>query len=147
LKYLRSVHRKMPSLSWRLALLSLILVGAPLWAQEKPAPAQPTRPPGVTDSTIAQGKELFHGSARCNACHGDNARGTDRGPSLTGAVWLRGDGSYDSIVKQVLHGVPASASMSGEAMPIRGWEPMNDEEVQAVAAYVWSITHPPRAPE
>ena len=93
------------------------------------------------------GKELFHGSARCNACHGDNARGTDRGPSLTGAVWLRGDGSYDSIVKQVLHGVPASASMSGEAMPIRGWEPMNDEEVQAVAAYVWSITHPPRAPE
>jgi mono/diheme cytochrome c family protein len=46
-----------------------------------------------------------------------------------------------------LHGVPASASMSGEAMPIRGWEPMNDEEVQAVAAYVWSITHPPRAPE
>jgi mono/diheme cytochrome c family protein len=125
----------------------LLLIGVPLGAQEKPAPAAPARPPAVTDSTIAEGKELFHGSARCNACHGDNGRGTDRGPSLTGAVWLHGDGSYDSIVKQVLHGVPASASMSGEAMPIRGWEPMNDEEVQAVAAYVWSITHPPRAPE
>jgi len=141
------VHRKNPGVSWRLVLLGLILVAVPLGAQEKPPPAATARPPGVTDSTIALGKDLFHGSAGCNACHGDNGRGTDRGPSLTGAVWLHGDGSYDSIMHQVLHGVPASKSMSGEAMPIRGWVPMSDEEVKAVAAYVWAITHPPRAPE
>jgi hypothetical protein len=29
-------------------------------------------------------------------------------------------------------------------MPMRGWTNMPDEDVRAVAAYVWSITHPPR---
>jgi mono/diheme cytochrome c family protein len=46
----------------------------------------------------------------------------------------------------VNHGVPAAQSFTGEAMPMRGWTPMNDEEVKAVAAYVWSVSqaaHPP----
>jgi hypothetical protein len=31
-------------------------------------------------------------------------------------------------------------------MPMRGWSNMPDGDVRAVAAYVWSITHPPRPP-
>jgi mono/diheme cytochrome c family protein len=129
-------------MTWRLLCIGLISVTGLLAAQVAP----PERPAGVNDSTIALGKELFHGSAQCNYCHGDGGRGTDRGPSLTGAIWLHGDGSYEAIIRQVLHGVPASQSMSGEPMPIRGWVPMNDDEVRAVAAYVWSISHPPQAP-
>jgi len=129
-------------MSWRLTLIGMVLWAGPLWGQVNPYP----RPPGVTDSAIAWGKQLFHGSANCNLCHGDGGRGTPRGPNLTGAIWLHGDGSYQSIIQQVLHGVPASRSMSGEPMPIRGWVPMNDGDVQAVAAYVWSISHPPQPP-
>jgi mono/diheme cytochrome c family protein len=46
----------------------------------------------------------------------------------------------------VKHGVPADKSFTGEAMPMRGWTTMNDEDVKAVAAYVWSISHPPQPP-
>jgi mono/diheme cytochrome c family protein len=46
----------------------------------------------------------------------------------------------------VKHGVPADKSYTGEAMPMRGWTPMNDDDVKAVAAYVWSISHPPQPP-
>jgi mono/diheme cytochrome c family protein len=133
-------------MSWRFILVGLTLIGTSLRAQEKPPSPPPVRPPGVTDSSIAWGKQLFHGSANCSACHGEAGRGTDRGPNLTGAIWLHGDGSYQSLIQQVLHGVPAERSMSGEPMPIRGWVPMNDADVRAVAAYVWSISHPPQPP-
>jgi len=122
-----------------LALLTLLL-SAVAGAQGAPS----ARPSGVTDSAIAWGKALFHGSANCSACHGVGARGTEQGPDLADAIWLHGPGTYESIVTQVLHGVPARESVGGEPMPIRGWTPMNDADVRAVAAYVWSISHPPK---
>jgi mono/diheme cytochrome c family protein len=122
-----------------LALLTLLL-SATVAAQG--APTQ--RPAGVTDSSIAWGKALFDGSANCAVCHGVGGRGTDQGPDLADAIWLHGPGTYESIVSQVLHGVPARQSVGGEPMPIRGWTPMNQEDVRAVAAYIWSISHPPK---
>jgi mono/diheme cytochrome c family protein len=110
-----------------------------------PAAAQ-QRPPGVTDSAIAWGKALFHGSANCSACHGEGGRGTGYGPNITGALWLHGPGTYESLIEQVKHGVPASRSATGQAMPMRGWTTMSDDDVKAVAAYVWSISHPPQPP-
>jgi mono/diheme cytochrome c family protein len=104
------------------------------------------RPTGVTDSAIAWGRELFHGSATCAGCHGEAGRGTGRGPNITGAIWLHGPGTYESLIEQVKHGVPASRSYTGEAMPERGMVPMPEEAVRAVAAYVWSISHPPQPP-
>jgi mono/diheme cytochrome c family protein len=104
------------------------------------------RPAEVTDSAIAWGKALFHGSANCSACHGEGGRGTAYGPNITGALWLHGPGTYQSLIEQVKHGVPASRSATGEAMPMRGWTTMNDDDVKAVAAYVWSISHPPQPP-
>jgi mono/diheme cytochrome c family protein len=46
----------------------------------------------------------------------------------------------------VKHGVPASRTYTGEAMPPCGGSPMNADDVKAVAAYVWSISHPPQPP-
>ncbi|HEU5170463.1 MAG TPA: cytochrome c [Gemmatimonadales bacterium] len=92
---------------------------------------------------MARGRDLFHGAANCMACHGQGGRGTEHGPSLWGALWLHGEGTYESLLDQVKHGVPASRSYTGEAMPIRGWNTMSDAEAQAVAAYVWWISHPP----
>jgi mono/diheme cytochrome c family protein len=124
------------------ACLVLAVLAGPGKAQVRP----PSRPPEVTDSAIAWGKALFHGSANCAACHGQGAWGSDYGPPLTGVLWLRGPGTYEWLIEQVNHGVPAAQSCTGEAMPMRGWTPMNDEEVKAVAAYVWSVSqaaHPP----
>jgi mono/diheme cytochrome c family protein len=124
-------------------LIALLLVcGGPAAAQVPPQP----RPAGVTDSAIAWGRALFHGSANCSACHGREASGSDVAPPLTGALWLHGPGTYEWLVEQIKSGIPAHHSMSGLAMPMRGWSTMNDDDVRAVAAYVWSITHPPRPP-
>lgn len=87
------------------------------------------RPPEVTDSAIAWGNALFHGSANCAACHGAGGRGTEHGPNITGALWLHGPGTYESLIEQITHGVPATRSATGQAMPMRGWTPMNDEDV------------------
>ena len=104
------------------------------------------RPPEVTDSAVVWGRALFHGSASCSACHGVEGRGTDAGPPLTGALWLHGPGTYEWLAEQIRRGIPAHRTLSGLAMPMRGWSMMNDDDVRAVAAYVWSITHPPRVP-
>jgi mono/diheme cytochrome c family protein len=66
------------------------------------------RPARVTDSAIAWGKALFHGSANCSACHGEGGRGTAYGPNITGALWLHRPGTYQSLIEQVKHRVPAS---------------------------------------
>src|SRR5688500_19484657 len=96
----------------------LLLAGAGEAMGQGTQPEQ--RPAGVTDSAIAWGRELFHGSANCTGCHGDGGRGTDRGPNLTGAIWLHGPGTYQSLIEQVRHGVPAERSYTGEEMPRRG---------------------------
>jgi mono/diheme cytochrome c family protein len=123
--------------------IALAACAAPAGAQVNPQPA----PAGVTDSSIAWGKTLFHGSANCAACHGNDARGTDEGPALTGALWLHGPGTYEWLVEQIKAGIPAHHTMTGKPMPMRGWSNMPDDDVRAVAAYVWSITHPPRPPK
>ncbi len=105
----------------------------------------PPRPPGVTDSTIAWGRALFHGSANCNACHGDGGNGTKYAHALTGTIWRHGPGTYEWLITQIKAGVPAHESLTKTPMPMRGWSNMPDHDVEAVAAYVWSITHPPRA--
>lgn len=124
------------------AIMSLGFAPSLAIAQVSPEP----RPAGVTDSAIAAGRILYHGAAGCSVCHGEDGKGTADAPNLLGAVWMHGPGTYESLQQQILHGVPANRSVSGVAMPIRGWIPMNNAEVEAVAAYVWSISHPPRSP-
>jgi cbb3-type cytochrome c oxidase subunit III len=122
----------------RLGLLvaALALLGAsPAVAQEKAA-----APAGVTPAAIAQGDSIFHKDGMCYACHGSNAQGAV-GPNLTDAEWLHGDGSYDMIVATVTSGVPADKAKKGIAMPPKGGSSITDEQVKAVAAYVYSLSH------
>ena len=72
--------------------------------------------------------------------HGANAQGAV-GPNLTDAEWIHSDGSYDAIVKQVTTGVPKEQSKSGIPMPPKGGSTITDDEVKAVAAYVYSLSH------
>ena len=106
------------------------------------APAQAELPPGVTATMLEEGKTLFGGQAICMACHGPNGEGIEGlGANLTDSEWLYSDGSFESIVQTVTSGVEASESSTGTAMPPKGGANISDEQVRAVAAYVWSLSH------
>jgi mono/diheme cytochrome c family protein len=105
------------------------------------------RPEGVTDSAITWGEALFRGPANCSRCHGDRGRGSEYGPDLADAVWWHGPGTFEWLVKEVTHGIPENLTVTGGRMPARGWAPMNEADVRAVAAYVWAISHPAKPPQ
>jgi mono/diheme cytochrome c family protein len=104
----------------------------------RPAVAQ--TPAAVTPAAITLGDSLFHTKGNCYACHGANAQGTV-GPNLTDAEWIHSDGSYEAIVKQIIDGVTAEQSKSKIPMPPKGGSTISDDEVKAVAAYVYSLSH------
>ena len=107
---------------------------------EAPAAMPAAMPEGVTAEMIAEGNTLFHGAGICLTCHGQNGTGvTGLGPALGDAEWLHSDGSYDAIVAQITKGVTAAESKTGVAMPAKGGSPITDEQVKAVAAYVYSL--------
>jgi mono/diheme cytochrome c family protein len=130
-------------------LTSFVLIGtARAQAQSTPensstpkAPASGTSSAAaVTPELIAQGDKIFHGPGNCYACHGTNAQGLV-GPNLTDAEWIHSKGTYEDIVAQVTKGVPKEESKSGIVMPPRGGSTISDDEVKAVAAYVYSLSH------
>jgi mono/diheme cytochrome c family protein len=97
-------------------------------------------PAGVTPEMVAEGNTLFHGAGICHTCHGQDAKGiTGLGVNLTDSEWLHSDGSYQAIVNQIMTGVSATESKSGVAMPPKGGSSITDEQVKAVAAYVYSL--------
>lgn len=99
-------------------------------------------PEGVTPEMIAQGKQIFTGPGICATCHGPDGKGVPNlGANLTDAEWKHSDGSYEGIVKTILSGVPAEKSTTGTPMPPKGGSTITDEQVKAVAAYVWSLSH------
>jgi mono/diheme cytochrome c family protein len=98
-------------------------------------------PEGVTAEMVAQGKEIFGGAGLCNVCHGPNGGGVPGlGANLTDDEWLHNDGSYDGIVQTVMNGVDASESSVGTAMPPKGGSGITDDQVKAVAAYVFTLS-------
>jgi cbb3-type cytochrome c oxidase subunit III len=108
-------------------------------AQSVPVPD--SLPPGVTADMIIRGREVFEGEGGCVACHGEDASGL-LGPDLTDEEWWHAKGNYLELVSQILQGVPEEISSSGVAMLPRGGADIDEDDVQAVAAYVWRLSHP-----
>jgi glucose/arabinose dehydrogenase/mono/diheme cytochrome c family protein len=103
-------------------------------------------PNGATKEMIALGDRIYHGQvggATCTGCHGANATGTALGPNLTDTQWLWGDGSYRAIAKTIAAGVPEPKQYRAP-MPPMGGAQLTPDQVSAVAAYVWGLSH--RAP-
>lgn len=100
-----------------------------------------TLPEGVTPAMVKEGAGVFKGAGLCFACHGPDGKG-GIGPNLTDGTWLHSKGSYTDIVQQITTGVPAKESKSGIVMPPKGGSTISDAQVKAVAAYVWTLSHP-----
>jgi mono/diheme cytochrome c family protein len=130
----------------RFGLLIALATAAPAAAQEtaatpaKPSPTATSAAPGITPELIAQGDKVYHGSGNCYACHGTNAQGLV-GPNLTDAEWIHSKGTLEEIVTQVTNGVPKEAAKSGIPMPPKGGGTLSDDDIKAVAAYVYSLGH------
>ncbi len=97
-------------------------------------------PDGVTQAMVDKGNETFHKAGLCYACHGQDAKGLV-GPNLTDDVWLHSKGSYPELIEQITKGVTKEESKSGIPMPAKGGSSITDDDVKAVAAYVWSLSH------
>ena len=100
-------------------------------------------PAGATKEMVALGDRIFHGQvggASCTGCHGADAKGTPLGPDLTDTQWLWGDGSYASISKTITTGVPQPKKYRSP-MPPMGGADLNSDQVSALAAYIWALSH------
>jgi mono/diheme cytochrome c family protein len=96
-----------------------------------------------TPAQIALGDSIFHGQAAggtCYACHGQDGKGSGVGPNLTDSEWLNTDGTLEGIVKTIKSGVP-QPKKAPAPMPPMGGATLSDEQVQAVAAYEYSLSH------
>jgi glucose/arabinose dehydrogenase/mono/diheme cytochrome c family protein len=100
-------------------------------------------PAGATTEIVELGDRIYHGQvggASCTGCHGTNAKGTPLGPDLTGTKWLWGNGSYGAIEKIITAGVPRPKQYRAP-MPPMGGAQLGADQVSAVAAYIWALSH------
>jgi len=100
-------------------------------------------PQGATREMVALGQRIYRGQvggAPCTGCHGENGEGTPLGPDLTGKKWLWSDGSYAGIKKTITAGV-SQPKQYRSPMPPMGGAQLTPEQVSALAAYVWAISH------
>ena len=100
-------------------------------------------PEGATREMVRLGQRVYRGQvagAACTGCHGDSGQGTPLGPSLRGKKWLWSDGSYAGIAKTITEGV-SQPKQYRSPMPPMGGAQLTPDEVSAVAAYVWSLSH------
>ena len=100
-------------------------------------------PVGATREMVALGERIYHGQvggATCTGCHGADAKGTPLAPNLTDTHWLWSDGSYPAIVKTITAGVPQPKQYRSPMPPLGGAQ-LTPDQVSAVAAYIWALSH------
>ncbi len=100
-------------------------------------------PEGATREMVALGERIYHGQvggATCAACHGTDAKGSPLGPDLTDKKWLWSDGSYKGIAKTITEGVMHPKEYRSP-MPPRGGAQLTDDQIMALAAYIWALSH------
>jgi mono/diheme cytochrome c family protein len=99
-------------------------------------------PEGVTNGMIEEGGTIFRGAGLCHACHGQQGKGIPNlGADLSDDDWIHSDGSLDGIITTIKNGVSGDKSTVGTTMPPKGGSAISDEQIKAVAAYVWSLSH------
>jgi mono/diheme cytochrome c family protein len=109
-------------------------------AAAAPVTVPPNLPGGVTGDMIQQGSQIFHTTGNCYTCHGVDAKGTALAPDLTTKphLWVN---EYPSYVDLITKGVPTPKKHPAP-MPAMGGAQLTPDQVKAVAAYEWSLSHP-----
>lgn len=142
------------------ALAALLLAGPALPAPA-PAPgleaAAPQEPPALPDEVrewleadqvrrwaglLERGGELF-ASGSCVRCHGEGGSGGRWGPDLTDDEWVQSSGDLAGIQDTIFWGV-RRRDLSDPDRPFMtpaGSMDLEWADLQALAAYVWSLSN------
>ena len=110
-------------------------------AEPAPATTGPL-PEGVTAALVQQGQQVFTGPGICMTCHGSDATGTPLAPDLTDSEWLWVDPAAGDALTQIATLIRTGVSQPKEhpaPMPAMGGAQLSDEQIEAVAAYVYSL--------
>lgn len=126
---------------WRRALLPgvVAVVLAPMAAPAGGAAADP--------AAVERGAVIYRGGT-CPVCHHWEGQGNRRGPDLTDEEWLHGDGSLAAVRAAIetgfRHGAGRRFRGKYEMWPLGGME-LDEGDVDALTAYVWSLHRRRRA--
>ncbi len=100
-------------------------------------------PAAVTPAMIALGDSIFNNGS-CQRCHGKGGIGAANAPAFKGITWQHGNGTFEGIVNTIVAGVPATEIKDPShkfPMGARGGRmPLTDDQIKAVAAYVFTIS-------
>ena len=91
---------------------------------------------------IATGVSIYHGriaNGLCFTCHGADAKGTTLGPNLTDSEWINTDGTFGGIVTTIRSGVPTPKAHPNP-MPPMGGGTLSEDQIRAVAAYIYQLS-------
>lgn len=105
------------------------------------APAPSAEAPAAGADLVAEGRQIFAGAGICFTCHGQDGVGTPLGPALNDGSWLWIDPSQDlatQLEDVIRRGVPAPQEYPAP-MPPMGGASLNDQQIEAVVAYVVSL--------
>ena len=94
-------------------------------------------PPGATMEMAENGRTLF---VTCSVCHGQDAGGTQLGPSLRDSSWVNISGAPAEIEQVIRDGVPEPKELD-IPMPAMGGGSFDDAQIRDLTAYVYAISH------
>ena len=134
---------------WTVVILGALLAGCGGDDEGDARAATPRARPGDAREAVASGDraqvvevgaELY--VQGCIMCHGEGGQGTALGPSLVDTQRRHlFQGSVEEVTRIVADGVPEPEEFP-VPMPDRGDGTFTDEQVQAVATYVASLSQP-----
>ena len=102
----------------------------------------------ASDPTAIERGAAIYREGTCPVCHQWEGQGNRRGPDLTDDEWLHGDGSPTAVRKAIetgfRHGAGRRFRGKYEMWPLGGME-LEESDVDALTAYVWSLHRRRRA--
>ncbi len=109
--------------------------------------AAPAGGAAADPAAVERGAAIYRGGT-CPVCHHWEGQGNRRGPDLTDEEWLHGDGSLASVRTAIetgfRHGAGRRFGGKYEMWPLGGME-LDETDVDALTAYVWSLHRRRRA--
>lgn len=112
------------------ASLVVLVASALVFASCGGGADDPEMPP-QDPTLVARGAELY--AANCAECHGDDLRGTDRGPSHLSEVYEPGHHGDGAFLVAIRAGVPQHHWDFGSMPAIDG---LTDEDIESIVAFV-----------
>jgi mono/diheme cytochrome c family protein len=88
-----------------------------------------------SDGAAAQSGAALY-AASCASCHGEDLRGTDKGPSHLSVVYEPNHHPDESFRAAIAQGVPAHHWSFGDMPPVTG---LDESEVDAIIAYIREV--------